>query len=220
MRPLPLSLLTTAALCAAGCSSSGGLGVVAPQPQRSVADVRADTLVQVAQRIYQQEVTGVVGRANVRRIARDTRLTSALAGDRPAALRAEALRQLFLRGKHVVRLEVLQGGRVRTDVGGRFVVGGESGALRAADGRRIGRLELSMQDVLGYRKLVNRLTGAQVVIRGDAGHVETSLPAAAAASLPSHGTVSLDGTSYVVREFHETGFAGEPLSVWLLVAAA
>jgi hypothetical protein len=216
VRPLPLTLLACVGLV--GCGS-GGLGVVTAQAPRAAADVRADTLVQVAQRIYQQEVTGVVGRAAVRRIARDTALTRALASGRPGALRAEALRQLFMPGKHVVRLEVLQGGRVRTDVGGRFVVGGESGALRAADGRRIGRLELSMQDVLGYRKLVNRLTGAEVVIRGNPGHVETSLPAAAEASLPSDGTVSLGGVSYVVREFHENGFGGEPLRVWLLVPA-
>jgi hypothetical protein len=217
MRPLPLSLLACTALV--GCGGTG-LGVVAPHATVSPAAVRADTLARVAQRIYEQEVTGVVGRAQVRRIARDPRLTRALASGNHTALRAEALRQLFDPGKHVVRLEVLQDGRVRTDVGGRFVVGGEAGVLRAADGRRLGELELSLQDVLGYRRLVNRLTGAEVVIRGNPGHVETSLPAAAAVSLPSHGTVSLGGTSYVVREFHEQGFAGEPLSVWLLVPAS
>jgi hypothetical protein len=216
MRPLPLSVLACTAVV--GCGT--GLGTVSRQSPASAADVKADTLVQVAQRIYSQEVTGVIGRAQVRRIARDTALTRALAARRPAALRAAALRQLFLKGKHVVRIEVLQNGAVRTDVGGRFVVGGESGVLRAPNGRRIGELELSMQDVLGYRKLVNRLTGAQVVIRGNAGHVETSLPAAAQASLPGSGTVSLQGRTYVVREFGETGFAGEPLRVWLLVPDA
>ena len=213
MRPLPLTLLACVGLVGCGGTGPGAHAAM------SAADVRADTLVQVAQRIYRQEVTGVVGRSAVRRIARDRALTRALAAGRPAALRAEALRQLFLPGKHVVRLEVLQGRRLRTDVGGRFVVGGESGVLRAPDGRRIGRLELSMQDVLGYRKLVSRLTGAQVVARGSAGHLETSLPAAAEASLPSDGTVSLLGQTYVVREFHERGFGGEPLSVWLLVPA-
>jgi hypothetical protein len=120
-------------------------------------------------------------------------------------------------GKHVVRLRLLRGGRVLTDVGGRFVVGEEAAELRTPDGRDLGRLEISMQDVLGYRKLVNRLTGGDVVIRGSSGHVETSLPAAAAVSLPGSGTVSLRGQTYVVREFHEHGFGGEPLSVWLLV---
>jgi hypothetical protein len=214
VRPLPLSLLACAAL--AGCGSSG-LGVVTPQAPRSTANVRADTLVQVAKRIYGQEVAGAVGRSAVRRIARDTTLTRALASGSSAALRSEALRQLFAPGKHVVRLQVVRAGHVLVDVGGRFVVGDQSGELRASDGRPLGRLELSMQDVLGYRKLVHRLTGAQVIVRGSAGHVETSLPAATQASLPSDGTVSLQGRTYVVREFHERGFGGEPLSVWLLV---
>jgi hypothetical protein len=203
---LPLSLVATAALAVCGCT--GGA---------SAAAVRADTLVGVAQRIYQQEVTGTVGRAAVRRIARDPRLDSALEDGEARALRAEALRQLFEPGKHVVRLRVLRGDRVLTDVGGRFVVGEEAAELRAPDGRDLGRLEISMQDVLGYRKLVNRLTGADVVIRGSSGHVETSLPAAAAVSLPADGTVSLQGRTYLAREFSERGFGGEPLRVWLLV---
>ena len=184
------------------------------------ATTKAGTLAGVAQRIYRQEVTGTVARAAVRRIARDPRLDRALEAGDAKALRAEALRQLFMPGKHVVRLRVIAARpthRVLTDVGGRFVAGGQAIELRAPDGRDLGRLEISMQDVLGYRKLVNRLTGADVVIRGSAGHVETSLPAAAGASLPGSGTVSLQGRTYVVRELHELGFGGEPLRVWLLV---
>jgi hypothetical protein len=200
----PLSLIASAAM--AVCA-----GPTATQ---------ADTLAQVAQRIYQQEVSGSVGRSQVRRILRDRVLDRAIADGDRKALRAEALRQLFLPGKHVVRIRVMKGAAVLTDVGGRFVVGDEVGVLRAPDGHEIGRVEISMQDVLGYRKLVNRLLGAQIVVRGRPGHVETSLPAAANASLPSSGTVTLDGQSYVVREFHERGFGEELLSAWLLVPAA
>jgi hypothetical protein len=202
----PLSLVAGAALAVCGCTGSA-----------DVAAVRADTLVGVAQRVYQQEIAGTVGRAAVRRIARDATLDRALAGGSAKAVRAEALRQLFMPGKHVVRLRLLRGDRVLTDVGGRFVVGEQAAELRTPDGRDLGRLEISMQDVLGYRKLVRRLTGADVVIRGSSGHVETSLPAAAAVSLPGSGTVSLRGRTYFVREFHEHGFGGEPLSVWLLL---
>jgi hypothetical protein len=182
------------------------------------ASTHADTLAGVAQRIYQQEVAGTVGRAAVRRIARDPALDRALADGDAKALRAEALRQLFMPGKHVVRLRVLRGDRVLTDVGGRFVVGEAAAELRAPDGRPAGRLEISMQDVLGYRRLVRRMTGAEIVVRGRPGHVETSLPAAAQVSLPSAGTVSVQGRTYTVREFQEHGFGGEQLRVWLLVA--
>lgn len=202
-----LSLLASAAMAA--CASP--------------AATHADTLAGVAQRIYRQEVGGTVARAAVRRIARDPRLDRALETGDVRAVRAEALRQLFLPGKHVVRLRVITARpphRALTDVGGRFVVGGPAAELRAPDGRFMGRLEVSLQDVLGYRKLVNRLTGADVVIRGRSGHVETSLPAAAAVSLPAGGSVTLHGRGYAVREFHEHGFGGEPLSVWLLAPDA
>ena len=217
MHSLPVPLLAAVALVS-GCST-GTVAVGAP-PQQTAADARADALVQVAQNIYNQEVSGSVGRSQVRRILRDRVLDRAIVDRDRKALRAEALRQLFLPGKHVVRLRVLRGDRVLTDVGGRFVVGGEVGVLRAPDGRELGRVEISMQDVLGYRKLVNRLAGVQIVVRGRPGHVETSLPAVPSASLPGSGTVTVDGQSYVVREFHERGFGQESLSVWLLVPAA
>ena len=73
-----------------------------------------------------------------------------------------------------------------------------------------------MQDVVGYVKLVHRLTGAQIVVRGAPGHVESSLPAAAQATLPAAGTATLAGGTYVVRSFPEKGFAGEALQVWIL----
>ena len=220
MNSLPVPLLATAAIVT-GCST-GTLTAGTP-PQQAADGARADALVQVAQNIYNQEVSGSVGRSQVRRILRDRVLDRAIADGNRKALRAEALRQLFMPGKHVVRLRVMSArppGHVLTDVGGRFVVGDEVGVLRAPDGRELGRVEISMQDVLGYRKLVNRLVGAQIVVRGRPGHVETSLPAVPTMSLPGSGTVTLDGQSYVVREFHERGFGQESLSVWLLVPSA
>ena len=73
-----------------------------------------------------------------------------------------------------------------------------------------------MQDVVGYVKLVHRLTGAQIVVRGAAGHVETSLPTAAHVALPATGAVTVAGHAYVVRSFRESGFGGEALEVWIL----
>jgi hypothetical protein len=96
-------------------------------------------------------------------------------------------------------------------VGGAFVVAPAQLRLRGGD-----VLMASMQDVVGYVKLVHRLTGAQVVVRGVPGHVESSLPAAARASLPAAGDATVAGHAYVVRSFHETGYGGERLDVWVL----
>ena len=64
-----------------------------------------------------------------------------------------------------------------------------------------------MQDVIGFVKLVHRLAGAQVVVRGAPGHVESSLPGAAHAQLPASGDVTIAGQAYVVRSFLEAASA-------------
>jgi hypothetical protein len=93
-----------------------------------------------------------------------------------------------------------------TDVGGRFVVAGPS----------VNGLTISIQDVLGYVKLVSKLTGQGVIVRGNPGHVVSSSPAFLHASLPSSGSVSVDAHEYLVRSFVERGFAGERLRIWIL----
>jgi hypothetical protein len=205
---VPLTALVLAAAALPGCAVEQAEGQD-PTPSAPAA-VRADTLVGVARRIYHQEAGGAVGHAAVKRIARDRALLAALGSDNPAALRAAALRQLFNPGKHVVRLSVVRGGRTLTNVGGAFVVAPATLRLRGDI------LEASMQDVIGYVKLVHRLTGAQVVVRGAPGHVESSLAAAAHTALPAAGSATLAGRVYTVRSFREPGFAGEPLEVWIL----
>jgi hypothetical protein len=148
---------------AASCSNQAATG-----GQDLSGRVRADTLAEVAQRIYRQEVGGEVGHAAVKRIARDRALLSALSTGKRTALRAAALRQLFDPGKHVVRLSVVRRGRTLANVGGAFVVAPAQLQLRTPAGTGLGLLEASMQDVVGYVKLVHRLTGAQVVVRGRA----------------------------------------------------
>jgi hypothetical protein len=206
--PVTLTTVVLAAAALAGCAveQAEGQDPAAPTP----AAVRADTLAGVARRIYTQEAGGAVGHAAVKRIARDRALLAALRSGDGAALRAAALRQLFNPGKHVVRLSIVRAGHTLTDVGGTFVVAPAQLALRGA------LLEASMQDVVGYVKLVHRLTGAQIVVRGAPGHVESSLRAAAQATLPAAGTATLAGRTYDVRSFPERGFAGETLQVWIL----
>jgi hypothetical protein len=198
---------TLVASCGANQAARGGPDLT--------GQVRADTLAGVAKRIYRQEVRGEVGHAAVKRIARDRALLAALGTGNRTALRAAALRQLFDPGKHVVRLSVVREGRTLTNVGGAFVVAPAQLELRTRNGRDLGVLEASMQDVSGYVKLVRRLTGAQIVVRGDAGHVESSF-ADPPAALPASGTTVVAGRPYVVRSFAETGYAQERLTVWIL----
>jgi hypothetical protein len=205
---VPLTVLAVAAAALPGCAAVQAADH--DPPAAAAAGVRADTLAGVARLIYRQEAAGAVGHAAVKRIARDPALLAAMRSGRPPALRAAALRQLFNPGKHVVRLSVTRRGRTLADVGGRFVV---SPAHLTVQGDVI---EASMQDVIGFVKLVHRLTGVQVVVRGAPGHVESSLAAAVHASLPASGTATIAGHAYVVRSFRERGFGGESLDVWVL----
>jgi len=205
---VPLTVLAAAAAALPGCA----VGQAANQdpPATVAAGVRADTLAGVARRIYDQEAHGAVGHAAVKRLARDRALVAAMRGNQPAALRAAALRQLFNPGKHVVRLSVRRGTRTLTDVGGRFVV---APAHVRVHGDVI---EASVQDVIGFVKLVHRLTGMQIVVRGAPGHIESSLATAARAPLPASGVATIAGQTYVVRSFAERGYDGEALQVWVL----
>jgi len=179
-----------------------GVGGCAAGAAAPTATSGLDAYVNVAKRIYASERDGPPVRASLRRIERD-----------PAAVRgnrAELLKQLFKPGYHVVRLQVRRGGRVVSDVGGRFVVAGPT--------RR--GMTISIQDVIGYVKLVHRLTGLEVVVRGDPGHVAGTSSVLEDAALPASGTVTLGGTAYAVDSFSEPGFGGERLTVWLLDGGA
>ena len=178
---------------------------------------RADAFATVAQRLYHEEALGQPGKASAARIAGDQKLLRALeSGDR-AAIRAEALYQLFLPAKHVVRLRVVKAGRTIVDVGGAFVAAQESTELRAPDGTDLGRLDVSMQDILGLTKLVEQFTGAGIVVHGGSGHVQASAPALANARIPASGQVQIGGRAYVARSFDRTGWNGEPLRISVVV---
>jgi hypothetical protein len=189
---MTLSCLCVAAVSLTGCAAASS------DLQTAASNGGLAAYTSVARRIYSSERGGSPVRASLRRIERDT---AARDGDRAALLR-----QLYLPGYHVVRLRVVRHGRVVGDVGGRFVVGGP----------RSHGMTISIQDAIGYVKLVRRLTGQGVVVRGRPGHVAASSPALAAATLPASGSATVAGRSYAVTSFSEPGFAGERLQIWIL----
>ena len=209
---------------AAGCGGSQGhavatasatpVAVTRPVGTRA-AQIRADAFATVATRIYREEAAGPAGMRNATRIAHDPQLIAALRSGKHAAIRAAALRELFLPVKHVVRIRVLRGGHSVIDVGGRFVSGSESAPLPGS----LGQVQVSMQDILGLTKLVTRFTGAKIVVHGRAGDVLASSPSLTGVRMPASGTVTVGARSYVVRTIDRVGFAGEPLRISVLVPA-
>jgi len=188
----------------------------APSCPTRAAAARATLALRAAQSRYRMEARGTVIHADLRRIAGDRRLISALeAGNLPAAQLA-AGEQLV---NHVVQIRVLRGARVLLDANPTsFDVAGSTIGLRGANGRALGTLQITVQDVIGFNKLVHKLAGADVLVRGAAGQMRTSLPLAAAASLPSSGCSQLGARRYVVSSFQETSYTGEALTIWVLTA--
>jgi hypothetical protein len=179
---------------------------------------RADAVLAAAAFRYQQETSGSTIHADVQRIAADPLLLAALQRNRFGRALTEARRQLV---QHVVRIRVLRGSRVVVDANHTsFDVAGSSMVLRGRRGERLGTLMITVQDVIGFIKLIDRRDGASaVVVRGSRGHLSASSPLAAAAALAPTGCVTLAGHAYVVRTLRERSFTGEPLTIRILVAA-
>jgi hypothetical protein len=201
-------------------AASPAFRAAAPAPRGRIgASVRA------AQQAYNRETKGFKLHRETDRIAGDPVLLGALARGDTAGAQAEARAQLLSPSNHfdhVTRISVTRGPRVLVNAtlnsDGTFV---DAPAMHdlALHGRSLGTLLVSIQDVTGFVKLVHRRTLAEIVARGSSGKVRTSLPAAAHIALPQSGSVSVAGRRYTVRSFHEVGWGGEALTVWVLERA-
>jgi hypothetical protein len=178
---------------------------------------RAEEALSAARRRYLLESDGTVARSDLRRIAGDKALLADLRARRLRLALAEAKRQLV---RHVVRIRVLRGSRAVVDANpSSFDVGGPSVSLHVRGGEALGRLQITVQDVIGYVKLVHKLNAADVVVRGTRGEAHASVPGAAKLALPASGCAYIGRRRYIVRSFTETGFAQEPLTIWVLTNA-
>jgi len=210
--PRRLLLFVPAALAVAGLVATAGSGGAASRPPDGA---RLDAYVDVARRLYALEAGGTVARAAARRLAKDPGLTTAARSGAPRALRSAALRELFMPGRHVVRLSLQRGADPLVDVGGRFVVAPAAKAVPATRGAVV---SASVQDVVGYVKLFHRLTGQAIVVHGAHGHAEARPTSLLHVPMPAEASaVQVGGPPYAARTFPERGWAGEPLRVTVLV---
>jgi hypothetical protein len=133
-----------------------------------------------------------------------------------AAMRAATVRFFRIRSLHIVRVRATTArDRLVNDVGGPFVLAPASRAVRGRGDRVLGHVTLSIQDDAGFIKLMQRFTGAGVVLRTPSGVVPGS--SAAPHGLPERGTVVAGGRRSATFRFTTTAFPGGRLSVALLV---
>lgn len=186
----------------------------------AVSPAAIDRLAKIARRRYAMEAHGRVTVATLRRVGRDPTLLRTLRSGNFGSVRTYVKRQFAAVWYHwhVSRMRVLHGSQLVVDAGVPFVVSPSTMTLRAPGGRALATLEVSIQDVIGFVRYMHRNYAMDVVARGqDSGHVRSSLPAAAQAALPARGATTIAGRRYLVRSFHETALAGEPLTIWILV---
>ncbi|HEU0250437.1 MAG TPA: hypothetical protein VFR48_06925 [Solirubrobacteraceae bacterium] len=177
----------------------------------------------VARKIYLGELTGHEVGEDVAHVAGSAELVNAVASDSPSAGYAVVHQIVYTPHWHIVRLRVLRNGKVLADVGGPYIIAPISGALRQ-NGVKVGSFVMSVQDDVGYVKLVTRFTGVPIDLYGG----PPPRPASKflmgtlqpAPRLPSDGaTVKAHGVSYFARVAQVNAMPNGKLHVALLVPA-
>ncbi len=115
-----------------------------------------------AKDIYDGENVGPEVHADAARITSATDLSTAVANNDQTAVQAAVTRIVFTPHWHIVRLRVLSSsGRLLADVGGPYVIAPVTGQI-TSHGTVVGTYVMSVQDDVGYEKLVNRFTGMPI----------------------------------------------------------
>jgi hypothetical protein len=189
------------------------------KPSTAKAPTAIDHLTTVARRQYSLEIHGGAAFGALHKVGRDAGLLRTLQSGNASALRAYVQRQFagVWYHLHVSRMRIVQGSRVVVETGVPFVVAPVHMTLHGHGGRTLGTLQVSIQDEIGFVRLMHRHYPIDVVVRGQrAGDVRTSLPVAAPANLPSSGSVTIAGQHYLVRSFHQTAWNNEPVTISIL----
>jgi len=195
----------------------GATGACGPATARTIGAVDAA----VAHKIYVGELSGREVGEDVAHVAGSAELARAVASGGSAAAYALVHQIVYTPHWHIVRLRVVRNGKVLADVGGPYIIAPISGALRQ-NGVKVGSFVMSVQDDVGYVKLVTRFTGVPIDLYGGppprpAGKflMGTLQPAP---PLPSDGAmVKAHGSSYLARVARVNAMPNGKLHVALLV---
>jgi hypothetical protein len=173
----------------------------------------------VARRIYEGEVHSREVRADIAHITGSQELLSALSSADAQAVHKAVYSIVYAPHWHIVRLRVTQHGGVLADVGGPYIIAPVSGSL-TVNGRRIGTYTMSVQDDVGYVKLVSRFIGVPIDLYG------TPRPSGAflmgtlkppPSSVKDGTTLKVGGGAYLARVLHPNAFPEGKLQAAIFV---
>jgi hypothetical protein len=213
--------LVLGALAAAGCGQAVATTQPGVQPA-ATAVAPIDRMTATARALYTDQVSGAHSLSVLHRLGADPNLLRLLASGNDASLRAYVAQQYPRTWYHwhVSRMRISRGSHVVSEVGVRFVMPASQMTLHGAGGKALGTLQVSMQDEIGFVRLMHRRYGVEVVIRGRGSkHLRASMRSAGLAKLPASGNVVLGRRRYAVRSFKELAWDREPVRIWILMKA-
>ena len=180
---------------------------------------KADAGVATAERsavgLYRLYASSASAHAAVAAVSADAALGRSLA--RGDATAAQHHVEAILSRTRIVRLQVVNGGRILADAGRTDAVAPITRELVDAHGTVLGRLELSLHDAASYIARVHRLTGADAVAAAGGRLLASSRPGMPA-TLPDVGDVKIGGRGYRVASFGtgSLSFAGPRVRISIL----
>jgi hypothetical protein len=170
----------------------------------------------VARHIYAAERSGKEARTDVARIAGFGALLAALESSNQSAVYAAVHTIVYTPRWHIVRLRVVQHGRVLADVGGPDIIAPISGTLRLK-GRIVGSFVTSVQDDLGYVKLVSRFVGVPIDLYRGGTFVMGTLKPPPPPSVSDGESLTVGGRHYRATVLAAAAFPTGALKVALFV---
>jgi hypothetical protein len=211
-----ISLAATVPAPSAGATAPGGCGAAAQTIIDS--DYEMSTFAIYKNELSSSEVTDDLGHVTDSRA-----LASAVAGGDPAKIHAATHAIVYKPHWHIVRLRVLStSGRVLADVGGPYILAPVRGQIRY-HGKVVGSFVMSVQDDVGYEKLVTRFTGVPIEIyRNGAPLLGRNFPAKdAPRRVPPDGkSITVKGVRSVSLSYSVRAFPSGTDRVLLAVPAA
>jgi hypothetical protein len=169
----------------------------------------------VAQGIYEGELRGREVSADIAHVTGSQALLSALEAGDSAAVHSAVHAIVYTPHWHIVRLRVADARHVLADVGGPDVIAPVSGVL-SRNGKVLGRYVMSVQDDLGYQKLVTRLIGIPIDLYRNGSFLMGTLEPAPP-RLNESASVSVSGTSYRVQLRTAKAFPSGTLQIALFI---
>jgi hypothetical protein len=130
----------------------------------------------------------------------------------------EAVHGLVYSHTHIVRLRVLQGGKLLADIGGPYIIAPVGGSLRY-HGRVVGTYLLSVQDDLGFVGLERRLVGVPLILHVGAVRVPLQgTTKTGSVVIPDRGAVVIRGARFQAYSFDAKAFPTGLVRISLLLA--